>query len=47
LNAVADSRFQAGLAAEAKAHGKLGANYVLPERYQHNLPATLDAKLLP
>lgn len=47
LIAVADSRFQAELIREAKAHGKLEAGYELPERYRHNLPQTLEAKLHP
>ena len=45
--AVADSRFQNALVQAAKAHGKLEAGRVLPARYAHNLPATLDAKLHP
>jgi hypothetical protein len=44
---VADSRFQDGLVREAKAHGKLAADWTLPERYRHNLPAALDDKLHP
>ena len=47
LLAVADSRFQAELIAQAQAHGKLEPSYVLPERYRHNLPAMLDDKLHP
>ena len=47
LIAVADSRFQSQLIKEAKAHGKLPADYALPERYQQNLPDLLDAKLQP
>lgn len=47
LIAVADSRFQDELIAQAKAHGKLEADYVLPERYRNNLPDTLTAKLQP
>ena len=47
LIAIADSRFQPGLVQQAQAHGKLPADYVLPERYRHNLPAALDAKLHP
>ena len=47
LIAVADSRFQPQLIKEAKAHGKLPADYALPERYQQNLPGALDAKLHP
>ena len=47
LIAVADSRFQDGLVREAQAHGKLPADWVLPERYRHNLPAALDDTLQP
>ena len=47
LIAVADSRFQPQLIKEAKAHGKLPADYALPERYHQNLPGVLDAKLHP
>lgn len=47
LIAVADSRFQDELVREAKAHGKLEAGYELPERYRHNLPEVLEAKLHP
>lgn len=47
LIAVADSRFQDELVQQAKAHGKLDAHYVVPERYRNNLPQALDAKLHP
>ena len=47
LIAIADSRFQNELVREAQAHGKLEAGWLLPERYAHNLPATLDALLHP
>jgi hypothetical protein len=47
LIAIADSRFQDELVREAKAHGKLSAGYALPERYRHNMPEALDAKLHP
>ena len=47
LIAVADSRFQEELIRQAKAHGKLEADYVLPERYRHNLPEMLEEKLHP
>ena len=47
LIAIADSRFQDELLKEAKTHGKLEADYVLPERYRHNLPEALEAKLHP
>jgi hypothetical protein len=47
LIAIADSRFQDELLREAKAHGKLEADYVLPERWRRNLPQALEDKLLP
>ncbi len=47
LIAVADSRFQDELVAQAKAHGKLDAHYEVPERYRNNLPQALKAKLHP
>lgn len=47
LIAVADSRFQDELVRQAKANGKLRADYVVPERYRNNLPAALDDKLHP
>ncbi len=47
LIAVADSRFQDELIRQAKAHGKLEADYELPERYRHNLPEMLETKLHP
>ncbi|MEJ6002261.1 acetyl-CoA hydrolase/transferase C-terminal domain-containing protein [Paucibacter soli] len=47
LLAIADSRFQDQLVAEAKAHGKLEADYQLPEQYRNNLPAMLREKLRP
>ncbi len=47
LIAIADSRFQPGLIQQAQAHGKLAADFSLPECYRHNLPATLDDKLHP
>lgn len=47
LIAVADSRFQDELIREAKANGKLEAGYELPERYRHNLPQALEARLHP
>lgn len=47
LIAIADSRFQPDLIAQAKAHGKLEASYQLPECYAQNLPETLEAKLHP
>jgi acyl-CoA hydrolase len=47
LVAVADSRFQEELVRQAKAHGKLPADYQVPERYRRNLPDVLQAKLHP
>ena len=47
LIAIADSRFQDDLVKEAKAHGKLEADYVLPERYRSNLPEVLEKNLHP
>jgi acyl-CoA hydrolase len=47
LIAIADSRFQDELVRQAQAHGKLPADYVLPDRYRQNLPAALDARLHP
>lgn len=47
LIAVADSRFQDELLRQAKSSGKLEADYVLPERYRHNLPQALEDKLQP
>jgi acyl-CoA hydrolase len=47
LIAIADSRFQDDLVKQAKSHGKLASDYVLPERYRHNLPQALEDKLHP
>lgn len=47
LIAIADSRFQAELVAQAQAAGKLETGYTVPERYRQNLPEMLDAKLHP
>jgi len=44
---IADSRFQPALVKAAKAHGKLAADWVLPEAWTHNTPTELDAKLHP
>ena len=44
---IADSRFQADLMAEAKAHGKLEADYQLPEWARHNRPEALRELLRP
>ncbi|SDI79639.1 Acyl-CoA hydrolase [Pseudomonas delhiensis] len=43
LLAIADSRFQDGLIAEAKAAGKLPADFELDRRYRDNLPERLRA----
>ncbi|TGC29979.1 acetyl-CoA hydrolase [Pseudomonas citronellolis] len=43
LLAIADSRFQDGLIAEAKAAGKLPADFELERRYRDNLPERLQA----
>jgi hypothetical protein len=47
LIAVTDSRFQDDLVHQAKVHHKLPASYEVPERYRHNLPQVLEAKLKP
>ncbi|MDR3371036.1 acetyl-CoA hydrolase/transferase C-terminal domain-containing protein [Rhodoferax sp.] len=47
LIAVADSRFQAELVKQAKAHGKLEADYEIPECFRHNLPEVIADKLKP
>lgn len=47
LLVIADSRFQVELMAEAKAHGKLEADYQLPEWARHNSPEALREKLRP
>lgn len=44
---IADSRFQDGLVREAQAHGKLAADWTVPEAWRQNTPAALDAKLHP
>jgi acyl-CoA hydrolase len=44
---IADSRFQPELVAAAKKHGKLEADWALPEAWTHNTPEALDAKLHP
>jgi hypothetical protein len=44
---VADSRFQSELIKQAKAHGKLEADYELPARYRNNTPQALNDKLRP
>jgi len=47
LLAIADSRFQDELIKQAQAHGKLSADYKLPQRYRNNLPEALREKLRP
>jgi len=47
LIAVADSRFQDGLVAQAKAAGKLNADYEVPEQHRQNLPEALRDRLQP
>jgi acyl-CoA hydrolase len=47
LISIADSRFQAELVKQAKAHGKLEASYEVPERYRNNLPKALANRLKP
>lgn len=47
LIAIADSRFQDELVKSAKAHGKLDSAYQVPQRFRHNLPELLEAKLRP
>lgn len=44
---IADSRFQPELVAAAQAHGKLPADWTLPEDWTHNTPEALDAALHP
>jgi acyl-CoA hydrolase len=47
LIAIADSRFQDALVAQAKAAGKLDAGYTVPEQHRQNLPEVLRARLQP
>ena len=47
LIAIADSRFQPELVREAKAQGKLPADWTLPPERCNNLPTALDATLHP
>ena len=44
---VADSRFQAGLLAQAKRAGKIAADYEIPEPYRNNTPQRIAAMLRP
>jgi acyl-CoA hydrolase len=39
---IADSRFQEGLLAQARAAGKIRADYRIPERFRANVPARLE-----
>jgi len=47
LLVIADSRFQPALVKQAKAHGKLEADYEIPDRYRANFPQMLADKLQP
>lgn len=47
LVAVTDARFQDELVRQAKANGKLPADYEVPARYRQNLPQVLEDKLRP
>jgi len=47
LIAIADSRFQDALVAQAKAAGKLDEAYEVPEQYRQNLPEALRDRLQP
>ncbi len=42
---IADSRFQHELLAQARAAGKIGAGYRIPEAHRHNLPRRLSESL--
>ena len=42
---IADSRFQESLLAQAKAAGKIGADYTIPEPFRHNLPERVAGAL--
>lgn len=44
---VCDSRFQEGLLAQAKKHGKIEADYEIPERYKNNYPEKLEEIVAP
>ncbi|HET6431040.1 acetyl-CoA hydrolase/transferase C-terminal domain-containing protein [Dyella sp.] len=45
--AICDARFVDALAAEAKAHGKLRADFVVPERWRQHRPEMLHQALAP
>ncbi|HEU0225186.1 MAG TPA: acetyl-CoA hydrolase/transferase C-terminal domain-containing protein [Steroidobacteraceae bacterium] len=47
LLAIADSRFQDSLLADAKRAGKLPASYRIPDPHRNNLPAALERALAP
>jgi acyl-CoA hydrolase len=47
LLAIADSRFQPSLLAEAQRAGKLPASYRIPDQHRNNLPAALERALVP
>jgi len=40
---IADSRFQPELVKQAKKHGKIPADYEIPEEYRNNYPERIDA----
>ncbi|MFZ3032536.1 MAG: acetyl-CoA hydrolase/transferase C-terminal domain-containing protein [Parvibaculum sp.] len=44
---IADSRFQPGLLKEAKAAGKIAADYEIPQAFRNNTPTRLAAALEP
>ena len=44
---LADSRFQAGLMAQAKRAGKLPADYSIPDAFRRNTPEALQAAVAP
>lgn len=44
---IADARFIDALCAEAKAHGKLAADFQIPERWRNNRPEHLKQALAP
>ena len=46
LLAIADSRFQEPLLAEAKAHGKIARDYQIPERHRNNTPQALNQQFV-
>ncbi len=45
--AIADSRFQTGLLAEAKRAGKIAASYEIPARHRENMPERIALALKP